>query len=96
MAGPTCEVLLEADDGPTLDAIDGVLAAAAEQVDRTRKGRVWDVRVGGRPVHVSVSGAPPSVTLSAACNEPEDYRVLKRLASELAGALGSIASEPEK
>lgn len=96
MAGPTCEVLLEADDGPTLDAIDCVLAAAAEQVDRTRKGRVWNVRIGGRPVHVSVGGSPPTVTLSAGCNEAADYRVLRRLAGELAGALGGLASEPEK
>ena len=96
MAGPTCEVLLEADDAQTLDTIDGVLSAAAERIERTRKGRVWDVWVGGRPVHVSVGKSPPLVALAAGCNEPEDYSVLRRLAGELAFALGGVASEPEK
>ncbi len=96
MAGPTCEVLLEADNSPTLDTIDEVLAAAAERIERTRKGRVWDLWVGGRPVHVSVGGSPPSVALSAGCNEAEDYRVLRRLAGELAAALGGVASAPVK
>lgn len=91
-----CEVLLEADDGAALDAIDGVLAAVADEVIRTRKGRVWDVWIGGRPVQVAVAGRPPAVTLSAGCNGPEDYAVLRRFAGELALALGGVASEPEK
>ena len=96
MAGPTCEVLLEADDGPALDMIDAVLAAAAERIDRTRKGRVWDVWVAGRPVHVWVDGPPPAVGLAAGCNGPEDYAVLRRLTVGLAAALGGVASEPVK
>ncbi len=96
MAGPTCEVLLNADDGPALDAIDAILATAAERIERTRKGRVWDVWVGGRPVHVSVGGSPPTVDLAAGCNNPEDYTVLRRLASEMAAVLCGIASEPVK
>ena len=94
MGGPTCEVLVQDNDGLTLDTIDAILAKAAERTDRTRKGRVWDVWVGGRPVHVSVS--PLSVALSAGCNEPQDYDVLRRLAGDLAAALGGIAAEPEK
>jgi len=93
MGGPTCEVLLETDDGPTLDSIDAILAASAERIERTRKGRVWAVWVGGRPVHVSVS--PVSVVLSAGCNEPQDYEVLRRLAGAFAAKLGGIATEPE-
>lgn len=50
--GPTSKVLLESDDESTLDTIDSVLAAVAKHMVRTRKGRVWDVRVEGRPVHV--------------------------------------------
>jgi hypothetical protein len=82
--GPTCEVLLEADDESMLDAIDAVLAAAADNINRTRKGRVWDIWVGGRPVQVSVEGSPPAVNLASGCNGPEDYRVLRQLAHQLA------------
>lgn len=32
MAGPTCEVLLEADDSPTLYVVDAVLATYSAQV----------------------------------------------------------------
>jgi len=93
MGGPTCEVLLQTDDGQTLDAIVAILVTAAERIDRTRKGRVWDVWVGGRPVHVSVT--PVSVALSAGCNEPQDSDLLRRLAGAFAVALGGIAIEPE-
>ena len=86
--GPTCEVLLTTDDGAMLDAIDDLLASRAERIDRTRRGRVWDVWIGGRPVHVSVGGKPPSISLSAGCNDPEDYAVLRQLGGELAAALG--------
>jgi hypothetical protein len=96
MAGPICEVLLEADDGVALDTIDAILTAAGEHIGRTRKGRVWDAWVAGRPVHVSVGGSPPAVTLAAGCNCPEDYDMLRRLAGEMAAALGGVASEPEK
>jgi len=93
MGGRTCEVLLQTDDGQTLDAIVAILVTAAERIDRTRKGRVWDVWVGGRPVHVSVT--PVSVALSAGCNEPQDSDLLRRLAGAFAVALGGIAIEPE-
>ena len=93
--GPTCEVLLETDDGTALEVIDAVLAAAG-RINRTHKGRVWDVWVAGRPVHVSVAGTTPAVTLAAGCNGSEDYAVLRRLAGELASALGGVASEPVK
>lgn len=96
MAGPTCELLLESDDGPTLDAVDAVLAAVAERIDRTRKGRVWDVWIKNRPIHVSVGGSPPSVDLSAGCNSAEDYEILRLLAGKLAATLGAVASEPVK
>ncbi len=96
MAGPSCEVLIESDTGPVLDEIDSILSALAEEVRRTRKGRVWDVWVGGRPVHVMVTGSPPSVELSAGCNDPEDYVVLERLTGALLERLGGLASPPLK
>ncbi len=96
MAGPTSEVLLEDDDGSTLDAIDQVLASVADQIERTRKGRVWNLFIRGRPVHVKVTGTPPTVELSAGCNAPEDYDVLRELCDVLLQAVGGIASEPEK
>ena len=96
MAGPTCEVLLETDDGTTVDAIDRILVAVAEGIDRTRKGCVWDAWIDGRPVHVSVERSPPTVVLAAGCNGLEDYAMLRKLARELASALGGMASEPSK
>jgi hypothetical protein len=89
-------VLLETDDGPTLEAIDTTLASVAERIDRTRKGCVWDVWVRGRPVHVQVSGLSPAVALSAGCNGPEDYAILQELALAIANAVGGMASELEK
>jgi hypothetical protein len=86
MGGPTCGGLLQTDDGPTLDAIDAIIAKAVEPIDRTRKGRVWDVGVGDRPVHVSVS--PVSVAHSAGCSELQDDEVLRRLAGTFAANLG--------
>lgn len=96
MAGPTCEVLLDANDDTALGMIDAALTAAADRIDRTRKGRVWDVWVTGRPVHVSVTGNPPAIGLAAGCNSPEDYVVLRKLAADLALVLGGVASEPVK
>jgi hypothetical protein len=96
MAGPTCEVLIESDTPFALDEIESVLAALAERVERSRKGRVWDVSVNGRPVHVMVSGSPASIELSAGCNEPPDYAALERLAGALAERLGGVASPPSK
>lgn len=58
--GPSCEVLLESDAPHVLDAIDAVLAGLAERIERTRKGRVWDVWVRGRPVHVEVRNSSHS------------------------------------
>jgi hypothetical protein len=94
--GPTCEVLLDKDDGESLDAVDSVLAAVAEKIERTRKGRVWDIWVAGRPVHISIDSSPPSISLSAGCNSVEDYALLKLLAAKLTEAMNGVASEPIK
>ena len=72
--GPTCEVIVETADNSLLDVIDGILAGAAERIERTRKGRVWEVWVGGRPVHVSVGGTPLAVVLAAGGNLPRGFR----------------------
>jgi hypothetical protein len=79
-----------------LDAVDSMLASAADRIERTRKGRVWDIWVRERPVHVRIEGSPPVVILSAGCNSPEDYAILRRLAADLARAVGGLASEPDK
>jgi hypothetical protein len=96
MAGPTCEVLIESDAGHLLDEVDSVLSTLAEHIKRTRKGRVWEVWVGGRPVHVMVAGAPPAIELSAGYNDPEDYAVLERLSGALVERLGGVASPLSK
>jgi hypothetical protein len=92
--GPTCEVLLVNDDGPTLDAIDALLRSLADRIDRTRKGRVWDVWIRGHPVHVHIDQAV--VALAAGCNRPEDLIVLRELADGIVQAVGGIHSEREK
>ena len=96
MGGPSCEVLLEVDDDSALCAIDAILAAVSAPIERTRKGRVWSVWIAGHPVYVSVERSPPSVSLSAGCNGPEDYEILRKLAGEIASTLGGVASEPVK
>ena len=93
--GPACDVeLATAPDEAALDAIDAFLDGIAERIERTRKGRVWDVWIGGRPVHVAVTNSPDAVTLSAGCNSLEDYELLQRIARGLADILGGRASEP--
>lgn len=93
---PTCEILLESCDVTILDAVDSILSVCAEQVVRTRKGRVWEVWISGRPIGVSVDFDPPAIQLSAGCNSAEDYAVLERLCRALTDRLGGIASRPSK
>lgn len=96
MAGPTCEVLIQSNVESVLDDIDSMLSAFAERIERTRKGRVWDVWVGGRPIHIIVTGLPFIVELSAGCNDLEDYAVLERLAGILVERFGGLATPPLK
>ena len=78
--GPTFEVELKSSpDNIVLNEVDAYLAYVAGQIDRTRKGRVWDVWVEGRPFHVAVTESPPGIMLSAGCNSPEDHEWLQRL-----------------
>jgi hypothetical protein len=94
--GPTCEVLLESASPLDLDAVDALLASTTDQIERTRKGRVWNVWLGGRPIHIEVLASPPSICLSAGCNSPTDTELLRQLARKLADALGGLASAPIK
>ena len=96
MSGPTTEVLVPTVDRATLDKIDSLLSACADQITRTRKGRVWDLQMQGRPIHVMVAESPPAIEISAGCNGSEDYAVLLTLSSRLASALGGLASTPTK
>jgi hypothetical protein len=94
--GPTCEVMLESAGPAVLDAADAFLACSAERVERTRRGKTWNIWVEGRPFHVEVTTSPPAIGLSAGCNGADDYEVLRRLAVGLAAACGGMASEPVK
>lgn len=97
MSGPGCEVKLPSvPDGGALDAIDAFLASVCEDIKRTRKGRVWDVWIDGRPVHVAVVDSRGAIEISAGCNAAEDYAILRRLARGLAEILGGRATEPLK
>jgi hypothetical protein len=95
--GPACAIeLATAPDAATLDSIDAFLDRIGARIERTRKGRVWDVWIVGRPVHVAVTNSPDVVTVSAGCNSPKDYELLRRIARGLADILGGRASEPLK
>jgi hypothetical protein len=89
-------VLLPSDEQSVVDAVDAFLASRADRIERTRKGRAWDLWIGDRPVHVKVVTAPPSVEMAAGCNSAEDYALLRQLAHGLAASCGGLASEPTK
>jgi hypothetical protein len=94
--GPTCEVLLDVGDATTLGSLDMLLTSMSERIERTRKGRVWDIWVRGRPIHVSLAESPSVVEMAAGCNQPEDYTILRELAKSVVSALGGVATEPGK
>lgn len=94
--GPTCEILVEAITDEFLDRLDTLLAERVDQMERTRKGRVWRLQVSGRPIDVGIQQAPPAVNLAAGCNGPEDYASLTNLAAGIAIEFQGIASEPSK
>jgi hypothetical protein len=96
MAGPACEVLINADTPDVLNAIDQLLGSVADVVERTRKGRVWDIWIRTRPIHVCVNESLSVIELSAGGNTAEDYELLRMLGEKLAGIVGGLASEPEK
>jgi hypothetical protein len=86
--GPASSVLIESDDEATLDAIDELLTAKSDQISRTRKGRVWDVWIRERPIHVQVVNSPPAVELSAGCNSTVDRNLLQELTECISNAVG--------
>jgi hypothetical protein len=94
--GPACEVLLGADEPSILDVVDALLDSIADRIERTRKGRVWDLWIGGRPIHVEVGSSLTSIKLSAGCDGAEDYTLLRQLSEGLAAVCGGLASEPIK
>jgi len=94
--GPACEVTFPSGDSHPLDVIDGVLASVAGRIERTRKGRVWAVWIDGRPFHAAASEESGTLSLSAGCNEAEDYETLRSLASRFAEALGGVSTDPVK
>jgi hypothetical protein len=96
LMGPTCEVLLNGDLDDVLDGIDRFLARVCDVVHPTRKGRFWSVRIDGRPIELHVIDFPLSVVITAFCNDPIDYRMLRLLGSGLAEEFDGLASEPTK
>jgi hypothetical protein len=97
MGGPACEVLFDRPaTNDALRAVDSFLASHASEIQRTRKGKVWQLWLDGRPIHVAVLDSLPGIELSAGSNSTEDYEILRRLATGLAELLGGVASEPTK
>ena len=62
----------------------------------SRKGRVWEVWIDNRPIHVAIVASPARIELAAGCNAAEDYTVIHNLAKGLAAILNGKVSEPEK
>lgn len=96
MAGPTCEVIPCYDAPFDLNIIDAALLTVCDRSVRTRKGRVWDVWIAGRPIHVAVTRSSSVIELAAGCNGSEDSVLLRRLAAVLATVLIAQASDPVK
>ena len=94
--GPTCEIQFACDAESVLLVVDAVLSSVANPIERTRKGRAWDVWLNGRPIHALVDVATSTIRLSAGCNEAEDYALLRQLSNQLATAVNGVASEPTK
>jgi hypothetical protein len=58
MSGPTCAIYSRRKLEPAiLDSIDAALAAISSPLERTRKGRVWECWIDGRPVSVSIENS---------------------------------------
>ena len=94
--GPTVEISLEKCDDSLLDAVDTALASIVDTIERTRKGRVWNIWVRSRPVHVSISESSLAIQLTAGCNEDVDYVVLQEVTHAIVQSVGGEASEPVK
>jgi hypothetical protein len=97
VSGLSCKVVLSSPpDADALDVADAALAAVADRVDSTRKGRVWKVLVSDSPIHVAACDAPPGFSLSTPSSRREDYEALWRTTERLAAAIGGVASQPAK
>ena len=95
--GPTCGIVLNSvPTNEQLNAVDDFLARVAGEIERSRKGRVWDVWIDNRPVHVAVVASPARIELSAGCKAAEDYTILQNLAKGLAAILNGEVSELEE
>jgi hypothetical protein len=101
MGGPSCEVVLDqAITNSKLEVIDEYLGRISQSIVRHRKGRTWKCSIDGRPIDVFTGDnllmSPDEIGLSAGCNSPQDYEVLRRVSQELATLLDGLASEPIK
>lgn len=94
--GPACEVTVTQISEALRGEVHRHLEEVADEVVSTRKGRVYDVRIEGRPIGVTIEDDSTTLGLAAGCNQPEDWQVLERLAMSLAARLGGHASKPEK
>lgn len=94
--GPLCEVLLQTDEPSAPDTVDTFFDPNNARIERTRKGRVCYSWINGRPIHIEFVSSPSSGESFAACNDAQDYTVLRRLAERLAAACSGLASEPIK
>jgi hypothetical protein len=99
--GPTCSVILSAiPTDATYSAVDAYLSRIAREMMRDKKVRLWEGWIDGRPVIVAIKDeneeSHPVVELSAGCNSPEDYEIMRRVSAELADLLGGLATDPIK
>jgi hypothetical protein len=111
MGGPTSQIRSSLPlTGAILDELDRVLAAHADEIERTRKGRNWAIRVDGSPIEVIVldregmqkwgeaadADTQFQVMLSAGCNSPEDYDRLTDLGNAIGPVIQGTPSPPTK
>ncbi len=96
--GPTCVVNLTSLNDSVLAQIHDQLKHLSDDLSPTRKGRVWDTRIQGRPFHVCVEEDIDGsrICLSAGCNQDEDWKIIENVSIFLANSLGGKSTRPEK
>jgi len=99
--GPTCEIILTEDANEAmLAAIDAYLDHVIADFCQTRNERSWSGWIQERPIDIWVEDArddePAAIGFAAACNDVEDYAMLRSVSQAIAELVGGVATEPIK
>jgi hypothetical protein len=87
--------MIQTKEDTILEDIDSLLSSVSDSINRTRKGRVWDIWIDSRPITVCMK-EESIIALSAGCNDQKDYSILRYLARSFTEKFGGFATPPEK